>query len=131
LPERPIQLLVGALFIIGGVMTWRAGKDDDEESTAKWSTTMSNSRVAWTAASVILVAEFGDLTQLATAGFAARFDDPVAVAVGAVLALSSVSGLAVLTGSWLTTKVPLRVIQRSAALLFFVIGVTTLVTALA
>jgi putative Ca2+/H+ antiporter (TMEM165/GDT1 family) len=92
---------------------------------------MSNSRVAWTAASVILVAEFGDLTQLATAGFAARFDDPIAVACGAVLALSSVSGLAVLTGSWLTTKVPLRVIQRSAALLFFVIGITTLVTALA
>jgi putative Ca2+/H+ antiporter (TMEM165/GDT1 family) len=78
-----------------------------------------------------LVAEFGDLTQLATAGFAARFDDPIAVACGAVLALSSVSGLAVLTGSWLTTKVPLRVIQRSAALLFFVIGITTLVTALA
>jgi len=98
LPERPIQLLVGAL--------------------------------AWTAASVILVAEFGDLTQLATAGFAARFDDPFAVACGAVLALSSVSGLAVLTGSWLTTKVPLRVIQRTAALLFFVIGATTLVTAL-
>ena len=131
LPERPIQLLVGALFIIGGVMTWRAGKDDDKESTDKWSTTMSNSRVAWTAASVILVAEFGDLTQLATAGFAARFDDPIAVACGAVLALSSVSGLAVLTGSWLTTKVPLRVIQRTAALLFFVIGVTTLVAALA
>jgi putative Ca2+/H+ antiporter (TMEM165/GDT1 family) len=41
-----------------------------------------------------------------------------------------VSGLAVLTGSWLTTKVPLRVIQRTAALLFFVIGATTLVTAL-
>jgi putative Ca2+/H+ antiporter (TMEM165/GDT1 family) len=27
LPERPIQLLVGALFIVGGVMTWRAGED--------------------------------------------------------------------------------------------------------
>jgi putative Ca2+/H+ antiporter (TMEM165/GDT1 family) len=60
-----------------------------------------------------------------------RFNDPIAVACGAVLALSSVSGLAVLTGSWLTTKVALRVIQRSAALLFFVIAVTTLVTAFA
>ena len=131
LPERPIQLLVAALFIVGGVMTWRAGKDDDEESTDKWSTSMSNTRVAWTAASVILVAEFGDLTQLATAGFAARFGDPIAVACGAALALSCVSGLAVLTGSWLTTKVPLRVIQRTAAVLFLVIGAATLVTALA
>lgn len=130
LPERPIQLLVGTLFLVGGVMTWRAGKDDDEESTEKWSTSMSNSRVAWTAASVILVAEFGDLTQLATAGFAARFGDPIAVACGAALALSCVSGLAVLTGSWLTTKVPLRVIQRTAAVLFFIIGAATFVSAL-
>jgi putative Ca2+/H+ antiporter (TMEM165/GDT1 family) len=130
LPERPIQLLVAALFIVGGVMTWRAGKDDEEESTDKWSTSMSNSRVAWTAASVILVAEFGDLTQLATAGFAARFGDPIAVACGAALALSCVSGLAVLTGSWLTTKVPLGVIQRTAAVLFLVIGAATFITAL-
>ena len=126
LPERPIQLLVGVLFIIGGILTWRAGKDDDEESTDKWSTTMSNSRVAWTAASVILVAEFADLTQLATAGFAARFNDPIAVGVGAALALSSVSGLAVLTGTWLQRHVPLQVIQRVAAILFVVIGASTL-----
>jgi putative Ca2+/H+ antiporter (TMEM165/GDT1 family) len=36
----------------------------------------------------------------------------------------------VLTGSWLTTKVPLQVIQRSAAVLFLVIGAATFVTAL-
>jgi putative Ca2+/H+ antiporter (TMEM165/GDT1 family) len=130
LPEQPIQLLVAALFTVGGILTWRSRKDDDKESTDKWSTTMSNSRVAWTAASVILVAEFGDLTQLATAGFAARFGDPIAVACGAVLALSCVSGLAVLTGSWLTTKVPLGVIQRTAAVLFLVIGATRFVMAL-
>ena len=82
------------------------------------------------AATVILVAEFGDLTQLATAGFAARFGDPLFVAVGAIVALSAVSGLAVLAGSWLTSKVPLRVIQRSAAALFFVIGAATFVAAL-
>ena len=129
LPERPIQLLVGVLFVVGGLLTWRSGTDDDDEATDKWSTSLSNTRVAWTAASVILVAEFGDLTQLATAGFAARFADPFAVGIGAVVALSSVSGLAVLTGSWLTTKVPLRVIQRSAAVLFFGIGIATLITA--
>jgi putative Ca2+/H+ antiporter (TMEM165/GDT1 family) len=130
LPEKPIQLLVAILFIVGGVLTWRAGDDDDHESTDKWSTSMSNARVAYTAATVILVAEFGDLTQLATAGFAARFGDPFAVAIGATVALSAVSGLAVLAGSWLTSKVPLRVIQRSAAALFLIIGATTFVSAL-
>jgi putative Ca2+/H+ antiporter (TMEM165/GDT1 family) len=126
LPEKPIQVVVGILFCVGGVMTWRSGGDDGDTESGKWSASFSNARVVWTAASVILVAEFADLTQLATAGFAARFNDPIAVGVGAALALSSVSGLAVLTGTWLQRHVQLSVIQRVAAILFVVIGVSTL-----
>jgi putative Ca2+/H+ antiporter (TMEM165/GDT1 family) len=37
-----------------------------------------------------------------------------------------VSGLAVLTGTWLQRHVQLSVIQRVAAILFVVIGVSTL-----
>jgi putative Ca2+/H+ antiporter (TMEM165/GDT1 family) len=129
LPKTPIHVLVGLLFLTGGVMTWRAGSSADHDETAKWSASMSNARVVWTAASVILVAEFGDLTQLATAGFAARFDDPIAVGFGSIAALSSVSGLAVLAGGWLQKKVPLNKIQRAAAVLFALIGIVTLVSA--
>ena len=129
LPKTPIHVLVGLLFLIGGVMTWRSGSSADHDETAKWSASMSNARVVWTAASVILVAEFGDLTQLATAGFAARFDDPIAVGFGSIAALSSVSGLAVLAGGWLQKKVPLNKIQRAAAVLFASIGIVTLVSA--
>ena len=129
LPKTPIHVLVGLLFLVGGVMTWRAGSSADHDETAKWSASMSNARVVWTAASVILVAEFGDLTQLATAGFAARFDDPIAVGIGSIAALSSVSGLAVLAGGWLQKKVPLHKIQRAAALLFASIGIVTIVSA--
>ena len=129
LPKTPIHVLVGLLFLTGGVMTWRSGSSADHDETAKWSASMSNARVVWTAASVILVAEFGDLTQLATAGFAARFDDPIAVGFGSIAALSSVSGLAVLAGGWLQKKVPLNKIQRAAAVLFASIGIVTLVSA--
>ena len=129
LPTTPIHILVGLLFLTGGIMTWRAGSSADHDETAKWSASMSNARVVWTAASVILVAEFGDLTQLATAGFAARFDDPIAVGIGSIAALSSVSGLAVLAGGWLQKKVPLQKIQRAAAVLFASIGIVTLVSA--
>lgn len=129
LPERPIQLAVGALFTIGGIITWRSGADDDDgvRETAAARTFMS---IAWTAASVIAVAEFADLTQLATAGFAARFADPVGVGLGAFLALSSVSGCAVLLGSWLQRVVPLRLIQKVAAVLFLTIGIVTIVGAI-
>jgi putative Ca2+/H+ antiporter (TMEM165/GDT1 family) len=129
LPKTPIHVLVGLLFMTGGVMTWRAGSSAEHDETSKWSSSMSNARVVWTAASVILVAEFGDLTQLATAGFAARFDDPIAVGIGSIVALSSVSGLAVLAGGWLQKKVPLNKIQRAAAVLFASIGIVTLVSA--
>jgi putative Ca2+/H+ antiporter (TMEM165/GDT1 family) len=129
LPEKPIQVVVGMLFCVGGAMTWRSGRDEDDAESGKWSASLSNARVVWTAASVILVAEFADLTQLATAGFAARFEDPLAVGVGAALALSSVSGLAVLTGTWLQRRVSLRAIQRVAAILFVAIGVSTLIVA--
>ena len=129
LPERPIQLAVGALFTVGGIITWRSGADDDEDvrETAAARTFMS---IAWTAASVIAVAEFADLTQLATAGFAARFADPVGVGLGAFLALSSVSGCAVLLGSWLQRVVPLRLIQKAAAVLCLTIGIVTIVGAI-
>jgi len=40
-----------------------------------------------------------------------------------------VSGLAVLAGGWLQKKVPLHKIQRVAAVLFAVIGIVTLVSA--
>ena len=129
LPERPIHLAIGALFTVGGIITWRSGADDDDDvrETAAARTFMS---IAWTAASVIAVAEFADLTQLATAGFAARFSDPVGVGLGAFLALSSVSGCAVLLGSWLQRVVPLRLIQKVAAVLFLTIGIVTIVGAI-
>ncbi|NDD75766.1 MAG: TMEM165/GDT1 family protein, partial [Gammaproteobacteria bacterium] len=129
LPERPIHLAIGALFTVGGIITWRSGVDDDDDvrETATARTFMS---IAWTAASVIAVAEFADLTQLATAGFAARFSDPVGVGLGAFLALSSVSGCAVLLGSWLQRVVPLRLIQKVAAVLFLTIGIVTIVGAI-
>lgn len=129
LPRTPIHLLVGLLFLIGGVMTWRASFSSKDEKTAKWSASMSNVQVVWTAASVILVTEFGDLTQLATAGFAARFNDPIAVGFGAIAALSSVAGCGILVGAWLQKKVPLHKIQRAAALLFATIGIVTFIGA--
>ena len=126
LPTTPVQVVVGMLFIVGGVvMMWGVSEERDEVDAP---TNLSAVRVAWTCASVILVAEFADLTQLATAGFAARFEDPIAVAVGAGAALVTVSGLAVLAGAWLASRLPMRLIRRAAAVVFLAIGAATLVS---
>lgn len=124
LPTTPVQLAVGLLFVAGGVVMLRGGEEERDEVSAP--TTTSAARIAWTCATVILMAEFADLTQLATAGFAARFEDPIAVAVGAGAALVSVSGLAVVAGAWLATRLPMRTIRRIAAVIFLAIGVATL-----
>jgi putative Ca2+/H+ antiporter (TMEM165/GDT1 family) len=124
LPATPVQLVVGLLFVVGGMVMLRSGEEEHDEVSAP--ATTSAVRIAWTCATVILMAEFADLTQLATAGFAARFDDPIAVAVGAGAALVSVSGLAVVAGAWLAARLPMRMIRRVAAVIFLAIGVATL-----
>jgi len=128
-PRTPIQVLVGSLFIMGGILTLRTQTDSEDPESKLSTTTMSSTRVIWLATSVILVAEFADLTQLATAGLAVRFDDPISVAIGAILALSSISGIGVLTGSWLQRHIPLQIIHRVAGIMFLVIGGSALITA--
>ena len=124
LPETPVKLAVAALFLIGGVVLLRGG-DDDPETATDVPPDVSFMRVALTSASVVGLAEFGDLTQLATAGIATRYSAPIAVALGAWCALAAVAALAVTAGSWIVQHVPLRVVQRVAGGVFILFGLFT------
>lgn len=134
LPEMPLHLAVGALFLIGGIVMWRDTDTDTdteaEEAGEGIETPPLNGfvPVALRAAAVLGLAEFGDLTQLATAGLAGRTGEPVAVALGAWLALASVAGLAVLAGSWIERTLPMHIVRRVAAALFLVFGAVAIVT---
>jgi len=57
---------------------------------------------------LILVAEFGDRTQVATAALAVSTGHPVATGLGAWLALATSSLLAVLVGAWLGPRLDVR-----------------------
>lgn len=128
LPDTPVKLAVAALFLIGGVMLLRSGGDDAVAETDV-PAEVSFRRVALTSASVVGLAEFGDLTQLATAGIATRYSAPFAVALGAWCALATVAALAVTAGKWIVQHVPLHVVQRVAGCVFIVFGVISLVSA--
>ena len=123
LPATPVQLAVAALFMIGGVLLLRA--HTDEAAVTEETVPLSFSRVVVTSASVVGLAEFGDLTQLATAGIAARYSAPIGVALGALCALATVAFLAVTAGRWLVQHVPLRIVQRVAGVVFIAFGVFT------
>ncbi|MEI7548609.1 MAG: TMEM165/GDT1 family protein [Actinomycetota bacterium] len=130
LPTKPVRLAVAALFVVGGIIMLRAKhEEEDEGSPASGTTTFR--KVALTAASVVGLAEFGDLTQLATAGIATRYSAPVAVALGAWCALVTVAASAVTAGHWIVQHVPLKIVQRVAGVVFVSFGVATAVSAFA
>ena len=83
-------------------------------------------RVMLTTFGIIFLAEMGDKTQLAAMTMAADSKKPLAVFLGAGLALVAVSGLGVLVGSVIGDYVPLVWVKRVAATAFIVIGVLML-----
>ncbi|HEY3940858.1 MAG TPA: TMEM165/GDT1 family protein [Acidimicrobiales bacterium] len=75
-------------------------------------TTTGAFRVMATAFGVILVGEFGDLTQLLTINLVARFRQPWSVAVGALAALVAVAALGAFGGRILLRFLSVNVIRR-------------------
>ncbi len=67
---------------------------------------------------VLFVAEWGDLSQLLTAGLAARYNDPVSVFVGAIVALALVGAIGVIVGRALLRVVKPSTVRRVAGVLF-------------
>ncbi len=129
LPQRIVHALTGVLFL-GGAAVLLMKKDDGEEEIRR-PEDQSFWKVAGTGFMLILVAEFGDLTQIMTANLAARYDDPVSVGVGAVLALWAVAGLGIVGGKALMKRVPLGLITKIAAALMLALGVWSLWEAVA
>ncbi|MFF1806995.1 TMEM165/GDT1 family protein [Streptomyces virginiae] len=113
LPHRLVQAVVGILFLLGAAMLLLKKDGGDEE--VKPPADQSFWKVSGAGFMLILVAEFGDLTQIMTANLAARYDDPVSVGIGAVLALWAVAGIGILGGRTLMKYVPLRLITKIAA----------------
>jgi Ca2+/H+ antiporter, TMEM165/GDT1 family len=130
LPHRPLEAVAAALFAAGAVLVLRDRRGNPEQAPEE---THGQQRGWWRAAgtsfAVILVAEFGDLTQIATATLAARYHDPVSVGVGAVLALWAVAGLALVSGRELLKIIPLRWVSRAAALVMLTLAGLSLAAA--
>ncbi|MFD5493935.1 TMEM165/GDT1 family protein [Streptomyces sp. NPDC001812] len=129
LPQQLVSAITGVLFL-GGAAVLLFRKDDGEEEIRN-PENQSFWKVSGAGFMLILVAEFGDLTQIMTANLAARYDDPLSVGLGAVLALWTVAGLGIVGGKALMKRVPLKLITRIAALLMLGLGVWSLWEAVA
>jgi putative Ca2+/H+ antiporter (TMEM165/GDT1 family) len=128
LPEAVVAAVVAVLFLVGAVLLWRsansAAEDEDLDETPEAPSFVKAAAISF---GVLFAAEWGDLSQLATAGLAARYDAPISVFIGAWAALLTVSGLAVFLGKKLADRLPIAVIRRVAAGLFLVFAVFAVV----
>ncbi len=117
LPREPIRIGAGLLFLVMAALLVRrnlhTAEADEKRVIAQEEG--RHRRPFVTAFSVVFVAEWGDLTQLATAALQARYQQPVVVFVAATLALWAVSVIAVALGNRLGTWIPERPLQLAAA----------------
>jgi Ca2+/H+ antiporter, TMEM165/GDT1 family len=120
-PHHILEIVVGALFLGGAVILLISHSSNEEEKVDR-----PPSQKFWVGAGasfmVVVVAEFGDLTQVLTANLVARYHDPVAVGIAAVLAMWSVSAAAVFGGRNLLRLVPVKIVTRVAAGLMVVLA---------
>jgi putative Ca2+/H+ antiporter (TMEM165/GDT1 family) len=137
LPHRLVLGIVAVLFTLGSAYLLFWSEEDTEEegeveaAVAVASVPLSAARAVRTAVltsfGVIFVGEFGDITQITTANFAARYDDPVSVWLGAFIALSSIAALAIVAGRGLLRVIPVALVRRIAGLALALLAVLTVV----
>jgi putative Ca2+/H+ antiporter (TMEM165/GDT1 family) len=112
LPETPVKLVTAALFLFGAVWLLRGTGEEVSEDA------FDRTQQFWPAYSVgfvtVFIGEWGDLTQIMTANLAAAHGAGP-TALGSFTGLISVSGLGMLLGRSIATRVPMVLFRRVAA----------------
>lgn len=120
-PQGPVLVAAGLLFLAFAYRSWRDGAQEEGGETraiAKGALLASFT--------LIFLSELGDKTQIATIALAAGTGQPWSVFAGSTLALWLVSLLGILVGSTLLARLPRLWVHRTAALLFALFGVLAL-----
>lgn len=126
LPDVVVKLTVATLFLVGAVLLFRAARgaaDTDTHAKVVHAPTVRATLVG--SFGLIVLAEWGDLTQLATASLAAKSGEPVATGTGALLALAAVAAIAATFGRQLVARVPIHKINYVGATVFAALATWT------
>jgi putative Ca2+/H+ antiporter (TMEM165/GDT1 family) len=122
LPAHWVHIGSGVLFLGCAVLMWLR-KHDAEESDARHAHKAGFWSALWTVFVVVFVAEWGDLTQIGTAGFQAKYHAWFTIFVASSLALWAVAGIAVFVGNRAGRLLDPKLTQKIAAVVFAIIGV--------
>ena len=128
LPDALVAGVVAAMFATGAVVLFRSARARQESAAREEPVEVTTPRAAlFGSFALVALAEWGDLTQLATAGLAARSDAPISIWVGALAALASVAAIAATFGRQIVARVPIHRINYVASAVFAGLATWTLV----
>jgi Ca2+/H+ antiporter, TMEM165/GDT1 family len=131
LPHKVLESIIAVLFLLGAALVF-SGKHGLDNSVKRRQLSNEQVHKSWlvfaTAFSVIFIGEWGDITQIVTADYAARYHDPLNVAIGAIAGLWIVTALAVVVGARLLTLIPPKVLQGVTGVVLLSFGIISLVS---
>ena len=130
LPRTLKDVIVGLLFLGGAaylLLVKEATEEKEGERSGARESRASWGRETFTAFSVIFIGEFGDLTQIQAANFAAKLHQPFAVFAACSAALVCVAFLGAFAGQALQRIVPLSKIRYAGGFIFLALGIYTFV----
>jgi putative Ca2+/H+ antiporter (TMEM165/GDT1 family) len=128
LPARYVQIGSGVVFLGCAILMWIRSPEHGDEGEAKAATGFW--KTLWTVFAVVFIAEFGDLTQIGTAAFEAKYHAWVVILVASTLALWCVAAIAVFVGNRAGKLLNPRITQKVAAVIFAGIGVVLVIRSL-
>jgi Ca2+/H+ antiporter, TMEM165/GDT1 family len=133
-PESVIDFVSAGLFLAGAIWMLRSAKEDENEpgpdAARMGAPPPGFLRVFATSFAVVFIGEWGDVTQITTANFVARYHDPAIIGIAALTALWTVSALAVFGGAKLLARVPMRWVRLVGAAALTGLGIYSLARAI-
>jgi Ca2+/H+ antiporter, TMEM165/GDT1 family len=133
-PESVIDFVTAGLFLGGALWILRSATQDENEpgpdAARMGAPPPGFLRVFATGFTVVFIGEWGDVTQITTANFVARYHDPLIIGVAALAAPWTVSALAVFGGAKLLARVPVRWVRLAGTVALTSLGIYSLVRAI-
>jgi putative Ca2+/H+ antiporter (TMEM165/GDT1 family) len=118
-PQSTVVLVAALGFFLAAVLTLRGTDDERVVTPARAGSTVLLSFAA------LFVAELGDKTMLATAALAAR-EGPLMVWLGGTAGFVLADALAIVVGTALFRRLPVRAVRLGTAALFVLLGAVLL-----
>jgi putative Ca2+/H+ antiporter (TMEM165/GDT1 family) len=124
LPPHWIHMGSGLLFLLFAALMWM--KKEEKGKAPQLSTHAHFAKTIGTAFIVIFIAEWGDLTQIATAALVAKTKHTATIFLASTSALFAASGILVYIGHRAKKVIHPQLLQKIAAVAFAIVGILLL-----